>query len=82
MEKIGRSIAHLRGTLDLVLTLSADKAWLFKWFVDAACGVHADVKGHSVGGLTLGKGFPIGISAKQKKMQKVPLKLNWLELMM
>ena len=49
-----------------MLTLSADDAWILKWFVDAACGVHADMKGHTGGALTLGKGAPIGMSAKQK----------------
>ena len=39
----GCPMAHSRGTLDLVLTLSADEAWFFKWFVDAACKVHADL---------------------------------------
>ena len=59
-------ITYLRGTKDLVLTLAAHDAWILKWFVDAAYGVHKDMKGHTGGALTLGKGVPIGVSTKQK----------------
>jgi hypothetical protein len=57
---------YLRGTRKLPLTLSADGSGILKWYVDASFGVHPNLRGHSGGGLTLGQGFPITGSTKQK----------------
>ena len=65
-KKLKHLIGYLRGRKDLVLTLSANDAWVMKWYVDAAYGVHADMKGHTGAALTMGKGVPIGASLKQK----------------
>jgi hypothetical protein len=37
-----------------------------KWWVDAAFAVHPNTWGHSGGGLSLGRGFPIMSLTKQK----------------
>jgi hypothetical protein len=36
------------------------------WYVDASFAVHPNMHGHTGGGLTLGRGFPILVSRKQK----------------
>ena len=36
------------------------------WYVDAAFAVHPNMRGHSGGAMTLGIGFPISSSSKQK----------------
>jgi len=36
------------------------------WYVDASFTVHPNMRGHTGGGLTLGRGFPISVSTKQK----------------
>jgi hypothetical protein len=36
------------------------------WYVDASFAVHPSMHRHSGGGLTLGRGFPISVSTKQK----------------
>jgi hypothetical protein len=36
------------------------------WYVDASFAVHPNMRGHTGGGLTLGRGFPITVSTKQK----------------
>ena len=36
------------------------------WYVDASFTVHPNMCGHTGGGLTLGRGFPILVSTKQK----------------
>jgi hypothetical protein len=36
------------------------------WYVDASFAVHPNMCGHTGGGLTLGRGFPITVSTKQK----------------
>ena len=48
------------------LTLSADGTGILKWWVDASFAVHPNMRGHSGGGLSLGQGFPIVSSIKQK----------------
>ena len=65
-KKLARLIAYLRGTKELVLTLSADKSNLVKWYVDAAYAIHHDMKSHTGGVMTLGKGAAIASSIKQK----------------
>ncbi len=39
---------------------------ILNWYVDASFAVHPNMRGHMGGGLTLGKGFPIVSSTKQK----------------
>jgi hypothetical protein len=57
---------YLRGTKDLPLILSADGSGILKWYVDGSYTVHPNMRGHTGGGLTLGRGFPISASTKQK----------------
>ena len=57
---------YIRETLYLPLTLSADGSGILKWWVDGSFAVHPDMRGHTGGGLSLGRGFPIVIGTKQK----------------
>ena len=36
------------------------------WYVDASFAVHPNMRSHTGGGLTMGRGFPITVSTKQK----------------
>jgi hypothetical protein len=36
------------------------------WYVDASFAVHSNMRGHTGGGLMMGRGFPIVSSTKQK----------------
>ena len=65
-KKLVHLMRYLRGTRDLPLVLSADGSGILKWWVDAAFAVHPNMRGHSGGGLSLGRGFPIVTSTKQK----------------
>jgi hypothetical protein len=47
------------------LILSANGSDILKWWVDASFAVHPNMCGHSGGGLSLGRGFPIVSSTKQ-----------------
>jgi hypothetical protein len=40
------------------------------WYVDASFAVHPNICGHTEGGLTMGRGFPISVSTKQKLSTK------------
>ena len=57
---------YLKGTRKLVLRLEASKCNFLKWYVDASYTVHKDMKSHTGGMLTMGKGAVCGISKKQK----------------
>ena len=59
-------VRYIRGTRQLPLILSADGTHILKWWVDAAFTVHPNMQGQSGGGLSLGRGFPIMGSTKQK----------------
>ena len=52
--------------MKLPLILSADGSHILKWWIDAAFAVHPNMRGHSGGGLSMGRGFPIVGSTKQK----------------
>jgi hypothetical protein len=64
--KLSHLMKYLRGTRKLPLTLSADGSGILKWWVDAAFAVHPNMRGHSGGGISLGRGFPVVSSTKQK----------------
>ena len=65
-RKLVHLMMYLRGTRTLPLTLRADGSGILKWYVDASFAVHPNMRGHSGGGLSLGQGFPIVSSTKQK----------------
>ena len=65
-KKLLRLMGYLTRTKELVLTLEADKIDFLKWFVDCSFAVHQDMRGHTGGGLTLGKGAVFSRSTKQK----------------
>ena len=65
-KKLVRMIRYLRGSIHLPLILSADSVSILKWWVDGSHATHPDMRGHSGGCLSLGKGMPINTSTKQK----------------
>ena len=48
------------------MILSADGSGVLKWFVDGSYGIHPNLRGHTGGGVTMGRGYPINHSGKQK----------------
>jgi hypothetical protein len=65
-KKLGRTLKYLRGTLYMPLTLEANDINIIKWYVDASFAVHPDMKSHTGGSMTLGKGVIYGTSTRQK----------------
>jgi hypothetical protein len=65
-KKLTRVMRFLRGTINDPLTLEADNLSLIKWWIDAAYAVHPDMKSHTGGTMTLGKGSPYSACVKQK----------------
>ena len=65
-RKLSHLMQYIRATKDLPLILGADGTGILKWYVDGSYTVHPNMRGHTGGGLTLGRGFPISASTKQK----------------
>ena len=65
-SKLTHLMKYLRGTRTLPLTLSANGSGILKWWIDGSFGVHPNMRGHTGGGLSMGRGFPIVNSTKQK----------------
>jgi hypothetical protein len=61
---------YLRGDQGRPLVLSAENDGLLMWYVDASFAVHPNMGGHTGGWLTMGRGFPIVASWKQKLNMK------------
>jgi hypothetical protein len=65
-KKLIRLVKYLQSTKYMVLCLSADSLSKIYWSVDASFAVHPDMKGHTGGTMTLGKGAVYSTSNKQK----------------
>ena len=65
-KKLTHLFGYLKATKDLPLILSADGSGVLKWFVDGSYGIHPNLRGHTGGGVTMGRGYPINHSGKQK----------------
>ena len=64
--KLVRLIRYLRITLNLPLILSADSTNIVKWWVDGSFGFHPNTRSQTGGTASLGKGYFISTSIKQK----------------
>jgi hypothetical protein len=65
-NKLIHLMRYIIGTCTMPLIMSANGSGIIKWWVDASFVVHPNMCGHSGGGLSLGRGFPIVSSTKQK----------------
>jgi hypothetical protein len=64
--KLKKMMRFLKGTAEDVMYLEADNMRSFKWHLDAAFGVHNDMKSHTGATMTMGKGVIQSVSTKQK----------------
>jgi hypothetical protein len=65
-RKMTHMMEYLHETQDLPLILSANNMGVVKWWVDGSFAVHPNMRGHTGGGMSLGRGFPIVHSTKHK----------------
>ena len=65
-KKLRRVVCYLRETRKLRLTLEADNLQVIKWWVDASFGVHHDMRSHTGGVMSLGKGAVYSTSTRHK----------------
>lgn len=69
-KKLGCVMKYLRGTLDLELTLEGNSLNSIKWWADGAFAVHPNMRSHTGGVMTLGKGAVYATSTIQKLYTK------------
>jgi hypothetical protein len=69
-KKLTCVMKYLQSTIDLPLVLSADGSGIPRWHIDASYAVHVDMKSHTGGAMTLGKGSMYSTSVKQKLMTR------------
>ena len=92
--KLSKVIGFLKSTMNDELTIEANDYGNITWYVDAAFGVHKDMKSHTGAVMMLGKGCIQSISTKQKvnsrssteaeliSMDDVLSKVQWTKLFM
>jgi hypothetical protein len=65
-KKLTRTMKYLRSTINMPLRLEADNMHIIKWWIDASFAVHPNMRSHTGGCMTLGKGVVYGTSTNQK----------------
>ena len=65
-SKLRRVVEFLNGTTDDVMILGADSLDKMDTFVDVSFAVHHDMRNHTGGGITFGRGVLMSCSVKQK----------------
>ena len=65
-RKLKHLVEYFKSTTEMPLILGGDATGVLKWYVDASFAVHSNMRGHTGAGLTMGRGFPIVSSTKQK----------------
>ncbi len=63
-KKLERVVRYLQHTKDLAMTLEADSTHIIKWWVDASFAVHMDIRSHTGGTMTMGKGSVYSTSTR------------------
>jgi hypothetical protein len=69
-KKLARVVKYLDGSVDMSLVLSADGSGTLRWWIDASYATHDDMKGHTGGTLSMGKGSVYSTSTKQKLVSR------------
>ena len=57
---------YLRATKELCLTLEAESLQVIRWWVDASFAVHQDMRSHTGGAMSLGRGAIYSTSTRHK----------------
>ena len=65
-NKLAHLMKYLRKTRNLPLVLGARDTRILKWWIYASFSVHPNIRGHTVGVLSMGRGFPVLTSIKKK----------------
>jgi hypothetical protein len=65
-NKLRRCMRYLRATKDMHLTLEGGTPMTVEWYVDGSFATHHNMRSHTGGYMTVGKGAAYAVSIKQK----------------
>ena len=65
-SKLKRTLEYIHGSMDLEYTIGADDIGKLRTWVDASYAVHPDMRSHTGGAMSLGRGAILCKSTKQK----------------
>ena len=65
-KKLGRVLRYLKHAPHIPLTLEADGTHSIKWWIDASFAVHGDMRSHTGGTMSMGKGSVTTVCRKQR----------------
>jgi hypothetical protein len=65
-RKLCHLVEYLCSMRGLPLILAANGTGVLSWYVDASFAVHTDMRGHTGGAMTMGRGFPLDKSTKHR----------------
>ncbi len=57
---------YLRSDRDRTFIMGANNDGMLMWYANALFAVHPNMRWHTGGGMTMGRGLPILVSTKQK----------------
>ena len=78
-KKLVRVLGYVKETIFLPLVLGWDETGNIYWYVDASFAVHQNMRSHTGGVMTFGKGAVLSVSTKQKKSTpRAQPKPSWL----
>ena len=66
LKKLVRVLGYTAGTIFLPLVIGWDESGNIYWYVDASFAVHNDMRSHTGGMMTFGRGGVLCVSTKQK----------------
>jgi hypothetical protein len=76
-KKLARVMKYLQSSVSLVLRLSSSGDGILHWWVDASYAVHPNMKGHTGGTMSMGKGSVYSMSRSQKEYPAVQHNVSW-----
>ena len=79
-EKVRRLLQYLKGTLDIKMIIEIDGLIRLRTCVDVSCTIHMDMKRHTGGLISLGRGVIHTKSSKKISVPRAQLDQNWLGL--
>ena len=65
--KLVHLMKYIRGTRNLPLILSANSSGILKWYIYGSFAVHLNMRGHTGGDISIGRGLTL-ISLMKKKL--------------
>ncbi len=80
-HKLCHLIKYLRATRELPLIIGAEGTGVLSWYVDASFVMHPDMRGHTGGAMTMGRGLPLDKSTNTNSTHAAQQRVKLLQSM-